>query len=67
LIQNRYLVSLQGIPDVFYEAAAIDGAGGWRKLWNVTIPLMSPVIVFMGLTALVFREIDSRVYCEEAG
>jgi multiple sugar transport system permease protein len=41
-----YLAGLQGIPDVFYEAAAIDGAGGWRKLWNVTIPLMSPVIFF---------------------
>ena len=41
-----YLAGLQGIPEVFYEAAEIDGAGSWRKLWNVTIPLMSPVIFF---------------------
>ena len=41
-----YLAGLQGIPDVFYEAASIDGASAWRKLWNVTIPLMSPVIFF---------------------
>jgi multiple sugar transport system permease protein len=41
-----YLAGLQGIPDVFYEAASIDGAGPWRKLWSVTIPLMSPVIFF---------------------
>ncbi|GAB4562470.1 MAG: sugar ABC transporter permease [Anaerolineae bacterium] len=41
-----YLAGLQGIPDVFYEAAEIDGAGRWAKLWNVTIPLMSPVIFF---------------------
>jgi multiple sugar transport system permease protein len=41
-----YLAGLQGIPDVFYEAASIDGAGAWRRLWNVTIPLMSPVIFF---------------------
>jgi len=41
-----YLAGLQGIPDVFYEAASIDGAGPWRKLWNVTIPLMSPVVFF---------------------
>jgi multiple sugar transport system permease protein len=41
-----YLAGLQGIPDVFYEAASIDGAGAWRRLWNVTIPLMSPVILF---------------------
>jgi multiple sugar transport system permease protein len=41
-----YLAGLQGIPDVFYEAAEIDGAGRWSQLWNITIPLMSPVIFF---------------------
>ncbi|MBN1815510.1 MAG: sugar ABC transporter permease [Anaerolineae bacterium] len=41
-----YLAGLQGIPDVFYEAAEIDGAGAWAKLSHVTIPLMSPVIFF---------------------
>jgi multiple sugar transport system permease protein len=41
-----YLAGLQGIPDVFYEAAEIDGAGMWAKLWHVTLPLMSPVIFF---------------------
>ena len=41
-----YLAGLQGIPDVFYEAAEIDGAGGWPKFWNITIPLMSPIILF---------------------
>jgi len=41
-----YLAGLQGIPNEFYEAAEIDGAGGWAKLWHVTIPLMSPVIFF---------------------
>lgn len=41
-----YLAGLQGIPDVFYEAAEIDGAGRWSKLWNITIPLISPVIFF---------------------
>jgi len=41
-----YLAGLQGIPDVFYEAAEIDGAGAWPKFWNITIPLMSPIIMF---------------------
>ncbi len=41
-----YLAGLQGIPDVYYEAADIDGAGPLRKLWTITIPLMSPVIFF---------------------
>lgn len=41
-----YLAGLQGIPDVFYEAADIDGAGRWAKLRHITIPLISPVIFF---------------------
>ena len=41
-----YLAGLQGIPEVFYEAADIDGAGGWAKLRHITIPLVSPVIFF---------------------
>jgi multiple sugar transport system permease protein len=41
-----YLAGLQGIPEVYYEAAEIDGAGAWVKLRRVTIPLMSPVILF---------------------
>ena len=41
-----YLAGLQGIPDVFYEAAEIDGAGRLAKLRHITIPLVSPVIFF---------------------
>ena len=41
-----YLAGLQGIPEVYYEAAEIDGAGRWSQLWNVTIPLMGPVLFF---------------------
>lgn len=41
-----YLAGLQGIPSTFYEAAEIDGAGRWKQLRHITIPLMSPVIFF---------------------
>jgi multiple sugar transport system permease protein len=41
-----YLAGLQGIPEVYYEAAEIDGAGRWSQLWHVTIPLMGPVLFF---------------------
>jgi len=41
-----FLAGLQGIPDVYYEAAEIDGAGQWDKLFHVTLPLLSPVIFF---------------------
>ena len=41
-----FLAGLQGIPDIYYEAAEIDGAGRWRKFRHVTLPLMSPIIFF---------------------
>lgn len=41
-----YLAGLQGIPEVYYEAAEIDGAGRLSQMWNITIPLMGPVLFF---------------------
>lgn len=41
-----YLAGLQGVPTELYEAASLDGAGPWRKLWTITIPMISPVIFF---------------------
>lgn len=41
-----FLAGLQGIPDIYYEAAEIDGAGRWKKLRHITLPLMSPVFFF---------------------
>jgi multiple sugar transport system permease protein len=41
-----FLAGLQGIDDVYYEAAKIDGAGSWAQLIYITIPMMSSVIFF---------------------
>jgi multiple sugar transport system permease protein len=41
-----FLAGLKQIPGEMYEAASIDGAGGWRKFVNITLPLLSPVIFF---------------------
>jgi len=41
-----FLGGLQGIPTELYEAGAIDGAGVWRKFWNVTLPLLTPTIFY---------------------
>lgn len=41
-----FLAALQDVPRSLYEAATVDGAGGWRKFLNVTIPLTSPIILF---------------------
>lgn len=41
-----YLAGLQGIPTDLYEAAAVDGAGWFRRLRSITLPLVTPVIFF---------------------
>jgi multiple sugar transport system permease protein len=41
-----YLAGLKGVPTSLYEAATIDGAGAWRRFWNVTLPMLSPLIFY---------------------
>jgi multiple sugar transport system permease protein len=41
-----YLASLQSVPSELYEAASIDGASWFRQLWNITLPMISPVIFY---------------------
>nr|WSY49064.1 sugar ABC transporter permease [Streptomyces sp. NBC_00886] len=41
-----FLAGLQQIPADLYEAAALDGAGRWRRLVSVTLPMLSPVVFF---------------------
>lgn len=41
-----FLAGLQQIPRDLYEAASLDGAGRWSKFWRVTIPLLTPIILF---------------------
>jgi multiple sugar transport system permease protein len=41
-----YLAGLKGVPSDLYEAAKIDGAGGWQSLRHITIPMMTPVIFY---------------------
>lgn len=48
-----YLAGLQDVPKQLYEAAELDGATWWGKLWHVTIPLMSPVILFNLIMGLI--------------
>jgi len=41
-----FLAGLKQIPQELYEAASIDGAGGWRQFRSITLPMLSPVIFF---------------------
>ena len=48
-----YLAGLQDVPRELYEAADIDGASGWQRLRNVTLPMISPVIFFNLIMAII--------------
>ncbi|MNB71783.1 putative multiple-sugar transport system permease YteP [compost metagenome] len=47
-----YLAAIVGIDSEYYEAAVIDGAGRWKQMTKITIPLISPVIIIMTLLAI---------------
>lgn len=48
-----YLAGLQGIPTDLYEAAEVDGAQGWARFWNITLPMMTPVLFFQLVTGFI--------------
>lgn len=48
-----FLAGLQGVPKQLYEAAQIDGANAWEKFTNVTLPMLSPVVFFTLIIALI--------------
>jgi multiple sugar transport system permease protein len=48
-----YIAALLGIPSELKEAAAIDGANGWQSFWHITVPLISPTLVFTLVMLLI--------------
>jgi multiple sugar transport system permease protein len=48
-----YLASLKSVPDQLYEAAAIDGANWWQRIWYVTLPMMRNIIAITTLFSLI--------------
>ncbi len=48
-----FLATLQDVPRSLYEAATVDGANALRRLWSVTIPMVSPVILFNLVIGLI--------------
>jgi len=60
LVTLLLLAGLQTVPDSYYEAAAIDGAGKWKSFWSITVPMLKPVIVVVLVlrTMELFRVFD---------
>jgi multiple sugar transport system permease protein len=48
-----FLAGLQAIPEELYEAAALDGAGGWHRFRHVTLPMLGPTFVFVGVVTMI--------------
>ena len=48
-----FLAALQSIPKEYYEAAALDGAGEWRRIVSITVPLLRFAIFFVTVTTLI--------------
>jgi multiple sugar transport system permease protein len=48
-----FLAGLQAIPNQLYEAARIDGAGGWQRFTRITLPLLRPTMLFVLVTGVI--------------
>lgn len=62
------LAGLQAIPEELHEAARVDGAGYWRRLFSVTLPMLSPATFFVVVISLIngFQVFD-QVYAMTGG
>jgi len=54
-----FLAGLQSIPKSLIEAAAIDGAGPWRRFWSIVFPLLSPTTFFLLVINVVYAFFDT--------
>ncbi|ABM34200.1 carbohydrate ABC transporter membrane protein 1 (CUT1 family) [Paracidovorax citrulli] len=61
-----FLAGLQSIPRSLIEAAAIDGAGPWRRFWSVQFPLLSPTTFFLLVINVVYAFFDTFAIVDAA-
>ncbi|MGU3646513.1 carbohydrate ABC transporter permease [Microbacterium sp. C23T] len=63
-----YLAALQDIPAELMDAASIDGAGPWRRLWSITIPLMKNTTFYVVITTVIYSmQVFGQVYVMTSG
>jgi len=61
-----FLAGLQSIPKSLIEAAAIDGAGPWRRFWTVQFPLLTPTTFFLLVINVVYAFFDTFAIVDAA-
>jgi sn-glycerol 3-phosphate transport system permease protein len=54
-----FVAGLQAIPKSLIEAAAIDGAGPWRRFWSIVFPLLTPTTFFLLVVNIVYAFFDT--------
>jgi multiple sugar transport system permease protein len=58
-----FIAGLQTIPDELYEAARIDGAGAWMQFRHVTLPMLGPTLLFIGIvTGIGYFQLFAEPY-----
>jgi len=58
-----FIAGLQNIPEELYEAARIDGAGPWRQFRHITLPMLGPTFLFVGVvTAIGYLQLFAEPY-----
>jgi multiple sugar transport system permease protein len=63
-----FIAGLQAIPEELYEAAYLDGAGPWRRFLHVTLPMLGPTLVFIGLITMIgFFQLFAEPYVMTQG
>ncbi|MGH2551374.1 MAG: carbohydrate ABC transporter permease [Thermomicrobiales bacterium] len=64
-----FLAGLHAVPQHLYEAAAIDGAGAWRRFRNVTLPMISPTLFFVLIVSVIgsFQVFDQVYVLTDGG
>lgn len=48
-----FCVGLAGIPQMYYEAAELDGSSPWKTFWHITIPQLRPVLIYVSIIMLI--------------
>jgi len=62
------IAALATIPEELYESAAIDGAGGWRSFWRITLPMIRPVVLILLITKTIWTlQTYDLIYIMTAG
>jgi multiple sugar transport system permease protein len=56
-----FLAGLQTVPQDMYDAGSIDGANGWQRFWNITLPMIKPIVVVVVVFSIVVTFADFQL------